>query len=191
MGGLAADPAILAEEVTELLADLGTFGRGITGGASNMQHLLRDLGEEGAGGRDDQLLRGLLCAAMVEYEELSLALDRGVRELSAVLVEDPGEALAYVLRGFLHLRAGRLVEAERDLEVAREAVPRCGNVHLYEALLLAARGAPDAAVLERLARARQARYPAAKFEAARYRELVVYMRRDAFVREVSRIFRLE
>ncbi|MCO5166702.1 MAG: serine/threonine protein kinase [Planctomycetes bacterium] len=189
--GLAADPAILAEEVTELLADLGTFGRGVAGGASNLQHLLRDLGDEATGRPGDDLLRGLICAAMVEYEELTEVLERGVRELTTALARDPGEALAYVLRGFLHLRAGRLVEAERDLEVAREAAPRCGNVHLYEGLLLAARDAPDEEVLERLARARQARYPPAKFEAARYRELAAFIRREGFRREVGRIFRVE
>src|SRR5690606_24250260 len=99
------------------------------------------------------------------------------------------QPLAYVLRGFLHLRAGRLVAAARDLEVAREAAPGCGNIALYEALLAAARGARAAEVLGHLRAARRAGYPPIPPDAPRYPELEPYLRDPAFAAEVGALFR--
>ncbi len=71
----------------------------------------------------------------------------------AALEADPGVVFAWVLRGGLHLRAGRLDEAARDLAVAGDAAPTCAMVAFYEGLLRAARGEAPAVVLAALQRA--------------------------------------
>jgi predicted Ser/Thr protein kinase len=187
--GMDADATLLSDEATELFWDLGKFGRDLDGGTSNLRRLLRDLGDEGSGPRLDRVLRGLVCAALVEYEGQEGYAERGLRELSSALDEDPGSALAYCLRGFLALRTGDLLRAEADLEVAREAAPRCANVYFYEALLRGALEASPEQVMERLRAARQAGYPGLLVELLRYPELRVYLRQASFSAAVADLFR--
>lgn len=48
--------------------------------------------------------------------------------LDAALAASPGDGWLRLERGTLSLREGRLVEAERDLAAAREALPRCAQL---------------------------------------------------------------
>lgn len=101
----------------------------------------------------DRLGEAILRVHLAEYERRpehgALALDL----LDAALEADPGVVFAWVLRGGLHLRAGRLDEAARDLAVAGDAAPTCAMVAFYEGLLRAARGEAPAVVLAALQRA--------------------------------------
>ncbi|RMG15670.1 MAG: serine/threonine protein kinase [Planctomycetota bacterium] len=112
----------------------------------------------------------------------------GTREVPAdalpqareLLAEDPGSAPAWLWLGFLAVRAGRPALAERALDVAGAAAPRCGLVPFYRLLLAGARGAPPSAAAELLEEAHRlnfwpARTPGWKGE--RYPELACY--RDA------------
>jgi len=127
---------------------------------------------------------GLLHAARVEHEETGEgAIASGLRELDAHLAERPAEVLAWLLRGFLHLRAGRLAEAERDLDVAAGTAPSCGVVHFYRALLAAARDAEPEGVLRHLERAAAAHMDIAPAEPERladYPELAPYLASPSF-----------
>jgi tetratricopeptide (TPR) repeat protein len=101
----------------------------------------------------DRLGEAILRVHLAEYERRpehgALALDL----LDGAIAEDPGVVFAWVLRGSLHLRAGRLDEAARDLAVAADAAPTCAMAVFYEGLLRAARGEAPAVVLATFQRA--------------------------------------
>jgi len=100
-----------------------------------------------------RLTRATLHAATVELD--GDPVDRLLlRDLDALLAEDPGEALAWVLRGFLRLRAGRLEAARRDLATARDAAPLCGPAPWYQLLLRAVAEEPPERLRDALKHAR-------------------------------------
>jgi hypothetical protein len=109
-------------------------------------------------GLDAELLRALALEGAVEYEGRDDLAPRALSHLNALLDRWPEAAPAWVLRASLHLHAGRLLRAARDLRVAREALGAEGCLLFYEGVLRAARGEPAAAVRERLEQAARADY---------------------------------
>jgi tetratricopeptide (TPR) repeat protein len=105
--------------------------------------------------RADRLARALLLCGLVELEGRRERLAEATAALDELLADDPALVAAWTLRGFLALRARDRARASQDLGVAREAYPGCPTRAFYEALLLAAEGAPRERVAEALALARQ------------------------------------
>jgi len=80
-------------------------------------------------------------------------LDEACALIEEALAARPGDPLLLSTRSELHLRAGRLDEAEQDLQLVLAAVPDNAQALLLTAQLYAARGQQAAALemAERLA----------------------------------------
>ncbi|RMG06756.1 MAG: hypothetical protein D6731_25085 [Planctomycetota bacterium] len=144
------------------------------GGVTRLAEAQRDFVENSG---PDRFLRALFETARVEYAGEEERLLPALAAVESALAAWPDSAPLYALRGFLNLRCGRLAQAERDLDVAAEAAPRCGPVFLYRALLAAQRGAPRDEVVDLLALARECRQKAfgeADFGWRIYPELASY-----------------
>jgi len=177
--GLRLDPPVHAEDAVVAMVDLVRW----TGHASSIPDRIRSL--EGSTDFDDRLLRAFLASALVEYGRgrgRARWLPVAGEALDDLIATRPGEPLPWILRGFVHVRRGLLAQAERDLDLAAEAVPTSGTIAFYRALLRAARREPAAAVLEALRRARALRYDPPDLELfARYPELTPYLDDPDFV----------
>jgi tetratricopeptide (TPR) repeat protein len=101
------------------------------------------------------LVHGAMGAWAMEFEQQSALSNSVLWDLGRVLRRDPGETVAYVLRGFVHLRAGHLDQAASDLEIAAEQAPDCSVLVFYQALLAGAKRERAEVVLAYLLRARE------------------------------------
>ena len=116
---------------------------------------LLELWDDSLPGRVGRLF---VLAALVEFERRADLAGEALALADALLREEPALVAAWLLRGFLHLRAGRLEHAARDLQVAREAYPYCPVLLFYEGLLLAARREPREEVIAAFVRAHEGGY---------------------------------
>jgi TolB-like protein/DNA-binding winged helix-turn-helix (wHTH) protein/Tfp pilus assembly protein PilF len=83
------------------------------------------------------------------WPELSMTLGRwddALELVNASVATDPLDANSYSWLGFVELRRGRLPEAEAALRRALELIPTFPFMHYSLALVLLARGEPDAAL---------------------------------------------
>jgi tetratricopeptide (TPR) repeat protein len=170
-----------AREATTVMREMCASGLTYAFGgesASSLQELLEELTEEDR--PEDALVRAFVLAARVEYEGAGEAsLLRGLRELTEILRDRPGEVLAWLLRGYLHMRRGNLIQARRDLTIAREATPEAA--WFYLGLLRATEGASAASVLDALGRGRSHGHPGIPLDQLSvYPELAPYLRSERF-----------
>jgi hypothetical protein len=132
---------------------------------------------------EDLYVRAFLGAVIVEQERKDERIEPALRDLEAVLAQEPALVWAHALRGFLLLRSGRPSEAERVLRIAAEAAPDSGPVAFYQALLLARRGAPARDVVAKLEQANALGYRPFEWQsregiATQYPEMRDYIDRD-------------
>jgi tetratricopeptide (TPR) repeat protein len=107
---------------------------------------------------EQRLLWALLNAAAVHAEGREDWIEPGLRVLDQVVVDDPGEHVAWLLRGMHNLWAGRTELARHDLRLASEAAPGSGIVVFQQAMVEAEEGAGPARVLKLLLEARDLDY---------------------------------
>jgi len=182
---LEAAPYLYAEHGMEALRELGKIRRQSGSiGMSKIEDVLADVdrGDDPA----DDFTRLFLCAALVEHEGRGEPwISRGLRRADALIADRPGFVVAYVVRAQLHVRAGNLVAAERDVAILREAAP---GLHAFPAALLAAVGsASPERLLDMLTEARR-RYLWPSFEPEaieHYPELQPYLEDPEFVKGVE------